>query len=141
MTTTQTLNPNPFNRAVIEEFRANAGHVSRFPGSKLLLLTTTGARTGLPRTTPLMYLPDGDRLVVFASNGGSPTAPAWFRNILANPEVTVEVGDDRYTARATVIDEREYDELWARQIAVEPDFAQFRPRTTRVIPLVALERA
>ncbi|MFE0047867.1 nitroreductase/quinone reductase family protein [Streptomyces albireticuli] len=138
------VNANPFNLRVIEEFRANAGRVGgRFAGVKLLLLTTLGARSGLPRTTPLVHLEDGaDRLVVFASNGGSPTAPAWFHNLTASPEAIVEVGAERRAVRARLVDEAEHDALWARQIAVEPAFADFRERALRAgrtTPLVALE--
>ncbi|MCD9144576.1 nitroreductase/quinone reductase family protein [Streptomyces albireticuli] len=135
---------NPFNLRVIEEFRANAGRVGgRFAGVKLLLLTTLGARSGLPRTTPLVHLEDGaGRLVVFASNGGSPTAPAWFHNLTASPEAIVEVGAERRAVRARLVDEAEHDALWARQIAVDPAFADFRERALRAgrtTPLVALE--
>ncbi|GHF63906.1 hypothetical protein GCM10010218_51660 [Streptomyces mashuensis] len=136
---------NAFNLAVIEEFRANKGVVGGdFAGTSLLLLTTRGARTGLPRTTPLVHLPDDDhgRLVVFASNGGAPTAPAWYHNLMASPEATVEVGEERRRVRARVLDVAEHDAVWARQIAREPQFAEFRERALaagRVIPLVALE--
>ncbi|MGW1197141.1 nitroreductase/quinone reductase family protein [Streptomyces sp. NPDC002536] len=138
-------NSNPFNLRVIEEFRGNGGRVGgQFAGVKLLLLTTRGARSGLPRTTPLVHLPDGERLVVFASNGGAPTAPAWFRNAMAAPDdVTVEVGEERYAARARLVDEAEHDALWARQIAADPGFGAFRERALqagRAMPLVALER-
>ncbi|MFF4408207.1 nitroreductase/quinone reductase family protein [Streptomyces sp. NPDC001404] len=144
--TTPASNSNPFNLRVIEEFRGNGGRVGgQFAGVKLLLLTTRGARSGLLRTTPLVHLPDGERLVVFASNGGAPTAPAWFRNAMAAPgDVTVEVGEERYAARARLVDKAEHDELWARQIAADPAFAAFRERALeagRVTPVVALERA
>ncbi|MCC2278494.1 nitroreductase family deazaflavin-dependent oxidoreductase [Streptomyces sp. ET3-23] len=138
-------NSNPFNLRVIEEFRANGGRVGgQFAGVKLLLLTTRGTRSGLLRTTPLVHLPDGERLVVFASNGGAPTAPAWFRNAMAAPDdITVEVGEERYAARAGLVDAAEHDTLWARQIAADPAFAAFRERALqagRVTPLVALRR-
>ncbi|GHF10843.1 nitroreductase/quinone reductase family protein [Streptomyces morookaense] len=138
-------NSNPFNLRVIEEFRANGGRVGgQFAGVKLLLLTTRGTRSGLLRTTPLVHLPDGERLVVFASNGGAPTAPAWFRNAMAAPDdITVEVGEERYAARAGLVDAAEHDALWARQIAADPAFAAFRERALqagRVTPLVALRR-
>ncbi|WP_067483337.1 nitroreductase/quinone reductase family protein [Actinomadura hibisca] len=132
---------NPFNEKVIAEFRANQGRVGgQFDGSTLLLLTTTGARTGLERTTPLVYLPDGDRLVVFASNGGAPTSPAWFHNLVKTPHATVEVGPDKYEARVDLVDEAEHDALWARQIERDPAFAGFRT-SERVVPVVALTRA
>ncbi|RLU94758.1 nitroreductase family deazaflavin-dependent oxidoreductase [Streptomyces griseocarneus] len=138
-------NSNPFNRQVIEEFRRNGGRVGgQFAGTSLLLLTTRGARSGLPRTTPLVHLPDGDRLLVFASNGGAPVAPAWFHNLMAAPdEAVVEVGAERRPVRARLVDESEHDAVWARQIAVDPQFADFRERARqagRTTPIVALER-
>ncbi|MFG3229872.1 nitroreductase/quinone reductase family protein [Kitasatospora sp. NPDC048194] len=142
-----TRHPEPadgtgeFNRRVIAEFRAGKGAVGgEFTGTPLLLLTVVGARSGEPRTTPLVHLPDGDRLVVFASNGGSPTHPAWYRNLVAHPEVTVEVGAERYPALATPVGPSEHDRLWARQIAAQPQFAGFRT-DARTVPLVALTRA
>ncbi|NYI05524.1 nitroreductase/quinone reductase family protein [Allostreptomyces psammosilenae] len=135
---------NPYNLRVIAEFRAGGGVVGGdFTGTRLLLLTTRGARTGLTRTTPLVYLPDGDRLVVFALNGGAPVAPAWYHNLLAHPEdVVVEVGAETFPARfAEIVDEAEYEELWRRQIEIEPKFAGFRERAGRRVPLVALGRA
>ncbi|MFF1377688.1 nitroreductase/quinone reductase family protein [Streptomyces sp. NPDC058308] len=139
-------NANPFNRRVIEEFRANGGRVGGpFEGTSLLLLTTRGAKSGLPRTTPAVYLPDpspgGDRLVVFASNGGSEKAPGWYHNLVRDPAVVVEVGTERYEARATPVDRSEHDELWRRQIERDPDFAEFRARAPRTIPVIALTRA
>ncbi|MEU6990723.1 nitroreductase/quinone reductase family protein [Streptomyces sp. NPDC046465] len=138
-------NANPFNRRVIEEFRANGGRVGGpFEGASLLLLTTRGAKSGLPRTTPAVYLPDprpdSGRLVVFASNGGSEKAPGWYHNLLRDPAVVVEVGTERYEARATPVDPREHDELWRRQIERDPNFAEFRDRAPRTIPVIALTR-
>ncbi|MCP2168406.1 nitroreductase family deazaflavin-dependent oxidoreductase [Goodfellowiella coeruleoviolacea] len=138
----ETNNSNPVNRRIIAEFRANGGQVGgHFAGVPLLLLTTRGARTGLHRTTPLVYLRDGDRLIVFASNGGAPAAPGWFHNLVKDPTATVEVGTERFPARASLVDEREHDALWDRQIAADPGFAEFRRRAGRTIPLVALRRA
>ncbi|WP_316521030.1 nitroreductase family deazaflavin-dependent oxidoreductase [Kitasatospora brasiliensis] len=129
-----------FNRQVVAEFRANGGAVGGdLAGLPILLLTVVGARSGEPRTTPLVYLPDGGRLVVFASNGGADRDPAWYRNLVAHPEVTVEVGAERHPALATPVDPAEHDALWARQIAVRPQFADFRS-TVRTVPLVALTR-
>ncbi|WP_327356805.1 nitroreductase/quinone reductase family protein [Streptomyces sp. NBC_01304] len=136
---------NPFNDRVIAEFRANKGVVGEpFEGTDLLLLTTKGARSGQERTTPLVYLPGGEReLVVFALNGGAPTAPAWYHNLRAHPgDLTVEVGGDRYRARHVEIEDGEaYEELWRRQIAIEPKFAGFRAKAGRRVPLVGLTRA
>ncbi|WP_062212872.1 nitroreductase/quinone reductase family protein [Streptomyces sp. NBRC 109706] len=135
-----TVNNNPFNRNVIREFRERGGQVSDFGAVSLLLLTTRGARTGLERTTPLVYLPDGDRLVVFASNGGSPTAPGWYHNLRASTEVVVELGTERFTARHALVPEEEHETFWQRAIAQDANFAGFRRRTSRSIPLVALTR-
>ncbi|WP_327676631.1 nitroreductase/quinone reductase family protein [Kitasatospora sp. NBC_00458] len=133
---------NDYNRAVIDEFRASAGVVGGdFAGKDLLLLTTRGRRSGEARTTPLVYLRDGGRVVVFALNGGAPADPLWYRNLAAAPEVTVELGADRFAAHAVPVDPEEHEGLWARQIAVEPLFADFRARTTRTVPLVELRPA
>ena len=132
---------NDWNRQVIEEFRANGGKVGgMWEGRPLLLLTTTGARSGKRHTTPTMYLPDGDRLLVFASKGGAPTNPDWYHNLLAHPEVTVEVGSETYKATATPLTGEERDRLYARQAELYPQFADYQKKTTRKIPVVALER-
>lgn len=130
---------NQFNQRIIEEFRSNHGIVGGpFEGQPLLLLTTTGAKTKLLRTTPLIYLPDGDDLVVFASNGGSATPPAWYRNLLAHPRVTVEVADRVCSADAHELSGRERERLWNLQVAARPEFAAFQARTARRIPVIAL---
>ncbi|MEQ7123415.1 nitroreductase family deazaflavin-dependent oxidoreductase [Actinopolymorpha sp. B11F2] len=130
-----------WNRQVIEEFRANDGKVGGyFAGSTLLLLTTTGAKSGRRRTSPLAALRDGDRLLVFGSNAGGPRHPAWYHNVLANPEVTVEFGTETYAATAVDIQGEEHDELYARQVKVAPVFGEYQEKTTRVIPVVALYR-
>ncbi|HEY8017890.1 MAG TPA: nitroreductase family deazaflavin-dependent oxidoreductase [Actinomycetota bacterium] len=130
-----------WNTNVIEEFRANHGKVGgMFVGAPLLLLTTTGAKTGATRLNPLMYLPDGDRLVIFASKGGAPTHPDWFHNVKANPSVTVEVGDETYRAVATEVTGDERDGLFARQSELYPQFAEYQADNPRLIPVVVLER-
>jgi deazaflavin-dependent oxidoreductase (nitroreductase family) len=130
-----------WNTNVIEEFRANHGKVGgMFVGAPLLLLTTTGAKTGATRVNPLMYLPDGDRLVIFASKGGAPTHPDWFHNVKANPSVTVEVGDETYRAVATEVTGDERDGLFARQSELYPQFAEYQADNPRLIPVVVLER-
>lgn len=132
---------NEHNNAVIAEFRANAGKVGgRFEGAPVLLLTTTGTKSGLPRTNPLMYLDDGDRLLVFASKGGAPEDPDWYRNLLANPEATVEVGTETFAAKAVAITGAERDRLYARQAERYPQFAEYQAKVERSIPVVALER-
>ncbi|WP_067478103.1 nitroreductase/quinone reductase family protein [Actinomadura hibisca] len=136
----------PFtNEQIIAEFRANAGRVGGFfAGATLLLLTTTGARSGRRRTTPVMCTPDGDRLLVFASNGGAPTNPAWYHNLLAEPQVTVEIGEDgevaRFEATAVPLRGDERDEVYRRQSELVPAFAEYQRGTDRVIPVVALYR-
>jgi deazaflavin-dependent oxidoreductase (nitroreductase family) len=133
---------NDFNQKIIDEFRANAGVVSgMFAGSPLLLLTTTGAKSGREITTPVMYLKDGDRLVVFASKAGAPTNPAWYHNLKAHPTATVEIGADKFKARAIETTGEERDRLYAAQAKANPQFAEYETKTTRVIPVIALERA
>ncbi|MEA2640330.1 MAG: hypothetical protein QOF51_1724 [Chloroflexota bacterium] len=133
---------NDFNRKNIEEFRANGGKLSgSFQGAPVLLLTTTGAKSGRPFTTPLMYLPDGDRLAVFASKGGAPTHPDWYHNLVKNPRVTVEAGPETFDANATVASPEERDALYARQAEAYPQFAEYEQKTSRKIPVVILERA
>jgi deazaflavin-dependent oxidoreductase (nitroreductase family) len=134
----------PTNQQVIDEFRANGGQVGGpFAGASLILLTTTGARTGLPRTSPNAYLRDGGRLHVFASNAGSPHHPAWFHNLLADPRVLVEIGRDgaveRYAAVAREITGDERDRIYAQMSELVPAFAAYQAATTRVIPVVALD--
>jgi deazaflavin-dependent oxidoreductase (nitroreductase family) len=133
--------PNDFNQPVIDEFRANNGRVGgMFEGARLLLLTTTGARTGTRHTTPLGYLPDGgDRVLVIASAGGSPRHPDWYRNILANPQVTVESGAFTYEARAVVLEGEERDRSFARAVEAERGWATYQEKAEgRVLPVVAL---
>ena len=135
------IEPNDFNRSIIEEFRANGGIVrGPFDGATLLLLTTTGAKSGRRGTTPLVYSKDGDRLVIMASKAGAPTNPAWYHNVLAHPTVTVEVGTESFDARATVITGAERDRLYAQHAEKNPGFLEYQKKTTRVIPVVTLER-
>lgn len=134
--------PNDWNRAVIEEFRANGGKVGgQFEGAPLLLLTTTGARTGRRLTTPVMYTDDGDRLLVYASKAGAPTNPAWYHNLVAHPRVTVEVGSEKFEANAEVVNGPDRDGLFQRQVQDYPGFAEYQAKTTRQIPVIALTRA
>jgi deazaflavin-dependent oxidoreductase (nitroreductase family) len=130
-----------FNQKVIKEFRANEGKVGgNFAGAPMLLLTTTGAKSGQQRTTPLVYSKDGENVVIIASFGGAPKHPAWFLNIKAHPEVTVEVGKEKYTARAVVPEGTERDRLFNQQAALMPNFAEYQEKTTRRIPAVVLEK-
>ncbi len=129
-----------WNAGIIEEFRANAGKVGGpFEGGDLLLLHTTGARSGRPRVNPLAYARDGEDLVVTASKAGAPENPDWFHNVLAQPDVEIEVGDQRHTAHATVHrGGTERDRLYALMVARMPGFADYERRTTRTIPVVTL---
>ena len=132
-------NVNEWNEAIIEEFRENDGKVGgQFADTPLLLLHTTGAKSGLPRLNPVAYVADRERLVVMASKGGSPTNPDWYYNIVANPEVSVEVGTDQFQARATIPAEPERTRLYEKMAAVNPGFAEYQRQTTRVIPVIVL---
>jgi deazaflavin-dependent oxidoreductase (nitroreductase family) len=129
-----------FNAQIIEEFRANAGKVGGdFAGAPMVLLHTIGARTGADRVNPLVYGRDGDNLVVFASRGGAPAHPDWFHNLVAHPDVTVEVGTDTVPVRARVAEGDERERLWARQKELMPGFAEYEAKTTRQIPVIVLE--
>lgn len=130
-----------FNRDLVREYRANGGTVTGpFAGRPLLLLTTTGARSGVQRTTPLVYTTDGERLVIIASKGGAPTNPAWYHNLTANPEATVELGTERFQVRAEVAQGDERDRLFEAQAAQMPNFAEYQRKTSRRIPVVTLQR-
>ena len=133
---------NEFNTNVIQEFRANAGVVGGpFAGTTVLLLTTTGAKSGLERVNPVVYRMEGDDLYVFASKGGAPTNPDWFHNLVAHPEVTVELGSDTFRATAEVLAGEERDRVYAAHAAAYPAFAEYQDGTDRVIPVVHLVRS
>ena len=128
-----------YNAAIIEEFRANHGKVGgNFEGAPLLLLHSTGAKSGKERVSPVMYLRDGDRYLVFASKGGAPDNPDWYHNVKANPDATIEVGDDTLDVRAEELPRAERDVKYAEQAALFPGFADYEKKTDRVIPVVAL---
>jgi deazaflavin-dependent oxidoreductase (nitroreductase family) len=132
---------NERNQRVIAEFRASRDAPGGPAGGRpLLLLTTTGARTGRRRTNPLVYLPDGERLLIFASKGGAPGHPDWYHNLVAHPRVTVEVGRETYEAEATVLHGAERDRLFAKQVEAMPNFGEYQRKTRRTIPVVALTR-
>ena len=133
---------NEYSRRVIETFRANGGEVGGpYAGSTLLLLTSVGARSGRPHTTPLVYLADGERLVVFGTKGGAPTNPDWYYNLVANPDTTIELGTEEQTVRARVADEDERERIWGAQKAAFPQFAEYEKTSQgRTIPVVILER-
>src|SRR5215217_5457445 len=130
---------NERNIGIIDEFRVNEGKVGGwFEGKTLLLLHTTGAKSQQERINPVAYVKDGNQFVVIASKGGAPTHPDWYYNILANPLVTVEVGTDKFPARATVAQEPERTRLYDQMVAVMPGFDEYRRKTTRVIPVIVL---
>ena len=130
-----------FNLKIIEEFRANGGETSGpFKGRPLLLLTTKGAKSGAERTTPQVYTRDGEPVVIIAAKGGAPKHPARFHNLSADPEVTVEIGTEKFAARASVPEGEERDRLYAQQAAMMPAFNEYQEKTTRRIPVVVLER-
>jgi deazaflavin-dependent oxidoreductase (nitroreductase family) len=131
------------NKRVIEQFRAG-GEIDGMHRERLVLLTTTGRRTGEPRTTPMMFHRDGDRVLVIASNIGAPRHPDWYLNLVAHPEVTVEVGDESGTPRRAVARTLEGDErtpVWEMLKATYPFFAEHERATARTIPVVALDRS
>lgn len=132
---------NAYNRQLIEEFRAHRGKSGGpMEGRPLLLLTTTGAKSGQLRTTPVMYIPDGDHLLVIASNAGAATHPDWYRNLVSHPEVTVEVGNETFKAIAAVAEGSERQRLWTRVVELYPFFADHEAKTTRQIPVIVLRR-
>lgn len=130
------------NRTVIDEFRANGGKAGGiFEGKPLVLLHHIGAKSGTERIAPLVYLPDNGRVYIFASKGGADTNPDWYHNLVANPDVTVEIGTETYAATARVLEGAERDEVYARQVEAEPQFGEYQAKTERVIPVVELVRA
>ena len=130
-----------FNRKIVEEFKANNGKVGgQFAGAPLLLLTTKGARSGRAYTTPLVYSRDGDRIVLIASYAGGPRNPDWYHNLVANPTPTIDLGSERFEAKATVTSGAERERLFDQQAAMMPVFNDYRKKTTRQIPVVVLER-
>jgi len=130
-----------WNTKVIEEFRANGGKVGgNFEGAPMLILHSTGAKTGRERVNPLVYQAVGDDVAIFASKGGAPDNPDWFHNVVAHPEVTIEIGTDTVPVRARVTDGDERDRIWTRQKQLIPGFADYEAKTDRQIPVLVLER-
>ncbi|MGC1185573.1 MAG: nitroreductase family deazaflavin-dependent oxidoreductase [Candidatus Dormiibacterota bacterium] len=128
-----------FNSRNIAEFRANGGKLGgNFEGAPVLLLHSTGARSGEERVSPVMYMADGERYLVFASKGGAPTNPAWYHNLMARPEATIEVGSDTVEVTAVPLTGKERDEFYGRQSTLHPGFAEYQAKTKRTIPVVAL---
>jgi deazaflavin-dependent oxidoreductase (nitroreductase family) len=139
-----TLSPSnrkEFNRLLIEEFRTNGGKVTgQFADRPLMLLTTTGAKSGRPYTTPVVYTKDGDGFVVIASKGGAPTNPDWYHNLVAHPAATIELPAERFQAKARLTAGEERDRLYDNQAREMPNFAEYQQKTTRRIPVFVLER-
>ena len=130
-----------WNKNIIEEFRANDGKVGgRFANNTLLLLHTTGAKSGKEHVNPLVTYEDGGRLVVVASKGGAPSHPDWYYNLVANPEVTVEYGTEKFQARATVTSEPERTRLYEGMERRMASFTDYKLKAGRVIPVVTLSR-
>src|SRR3954451_8685388 len=129
-----------WNTAIIEEFRANDGRIGgRFEGATMLLLHTTGAKSGQERVNPMVYRKEGDAYVVFASKAGADTNPDWYHNLVAHPDVEAEIGAERVPLRARVAEGDERERLWSAQKQVMPGFADYEGKTTRQIPVVVLE--
>jgi deazaflavin-dependent oxidoreductase (nitroreductase family) len=129
------------NDQIINEFRANDGKVGGyFTNNTLLLLHTTGAKSGKERVNPVATFEDAERLVIVASKGGAPKSPDWYHNVVANPEVGVEYGIEEFQAKATVTSEPERSELFQKMVSRMPGFAEYEKKTTRVIPVVTLSR-
>jgi deazaflavin-dependent oxidoreductase (nitroreductase family) len=134
--------PNDWNAKIIAEFRANEGKVGGpFTGAPVLLLHTTGAKTGQERVNPMMYRRVGDNYAVFASKAGAPTNPDWYHNLVANPAVRAEIGTQTLDLTARVADSAEREPIWAAQKADYPGFADYEKKTSRQIPVVILEAA
>ncbi len=134
-------NVNDYNSAVIEEFRANGGQLGgNFAGAPMLLLRTTGAKSGAERVNPMMYLELDGRVYVFASKAGADTSPDWYHNLIANPDVIVELGDEVFEAVATPLNRDDRDRVYAVQVERFPGFGEYQEKTTRVIPVVEIVR-
>ncbi len=131
-----------FNRNLIVDMRAHGGKATSGPflGRDVLILTTKGAKSGEVRENPLVYTREGDHYVIVASKGGAPTHPSWYHNLVAHPEVTVEVLGKRFKAHARVPGGDEYERLYQQHAAVNPTFHQYRKNTTRQIPVIVLEK-
>ena len=142
MTSITNEETKKFNASVIEKFRANEGKVGgAFENASLLLLNTTGAKSGKMRTNPLVYLEDGDALIVSASYAGADVNPPWFHNLVANPEVTVEVGNQVYSAIAKIVSEPRRSQFYAEMVNRNSVFADYQESTDRIIPMVELTHA
>ena len=137
----ESSGPRDWNQKVIEEFRANAGKVGGyFEGAPMILIHHVGARSGTERVSPLVYLPDGDDMVIAATKGGAPTNPAWYHNLKAHPRILAEVGTETLPVEATEVTGEERDDFWRRLVEMRPGFAEYETKTTRVFPMFRLTR-
>jgi deazaflavin-dependent oxidoreductase (nitroreductase family) len=131
-----------FNKNIVDEFRGNGGKVGGpFEGATLLLLTSTGAKSGQPRLTPLAYLTIDGKTIIIGSKAGADTNPDWVHNLRANPRAHIEVGTDAYDVIARELPAEERDETYPKVVALAPGFGEYQAKTTRVIPLFELQRA
>ncbi|SEH48350.1 deazaflavin-dependent oxidoreductase, nitroreductase family [Mycolicibacterium rutilum] len=137
-----TIDFDEMNRNVIREFRETGGRAGGvFEGKPLVLVHHFGAKSGTERIAPLVPYLDGDRIYIFASKGGADTNPDWYHNLVAHPDIAVELGTETFPATARVLTGQERDDIYAKQVAVEPQFGDYQRNTTRVIPVVELVRA
>lgn len=129
------------NTPIIEEFRSNGGKVGgQFAGGNMLLLHTIGAKSQQPRVNPVGYMQEGNAFIIIASKGGAPTNPDWYHNILAHPEVELEVGTERFKAHATIPEREERDRLFAKFAKQAPGFSEYQKHTSRLLPVILLTR-
>jgi deazaflavin-dependent oxidoreductase (nitroreductase family) len=139
---TDAIDFKAFNKGIVDEFRTNAGKVGgQFEGATLLLLTTTGAKSGQPRVSPLAYFDIDGKMLIVGSYAGLDVDPAWVHNLRANPRARVEVGAESYDVTADELPRAERDELYAKVAAAAPVFTEYQAKTSRVIPLFELTRA
>ena len=136
------LKVDDFTQHTIDEFRANDGKVGgMFEGAPLLLLHTVGAKTGTERVSPLMYLAVGDDQAIFASKGGSDESPAWYHNLKADPDISIQIGTENVAVRAREAEGEEHARIWNAQVDIYPQFGEYLRKTSReIIPVVVLER-
>lgn len=141
ITMTDAFDLDEFNRKIIAEFRENGGKVGgMFEGGLMVLLHHVGAKSGVERVAPLGALRVDGRLYIFGSKGGAPENPAWYHNLVANPKVTVELGTETFTAVARVVTGAERDDIFAQQVAATPQFGEYQRNTSRLIPVIELQR-
>jgi deazaflavin-dependent oxidoreductase (nitroreductase family) len=131
-----------FNKKVIDEFRSSGGKLTgQMAESPMIIITHKGAKSGTTYTSPLVYSKDGDRYVIIASKAGAPKNPSWYHNLVAHPEVTVEIGTEKFKAKATEAKGAERDRLFEAQAKMMPQFNEYQKKTARKIPVIVLERA